>query len=104
MEEVTVKQLDLIRVSADGNTLSSSTGVLADPSAGIPPAVDTPRPTQPPESQPPEPTLPPESEPLPTGPVGTDPPPASDPPPETAPPLGPDPSGGEEPGAGGASQ
>ena len=34
VEEVTIRQLDLIRVSADGNTLSSSTGVLADPKAG----------------------------------------------------------------------
>lgn len=92
-EEVTIKQLDLIRVSADGNTLSSSTGVLADPSAGIPPVVNTPEPTAPPESKPPEPTPPLESEPLPTGPAVTDPPPASEPPPETVPPAATDPGG-----------
>lgn len=34
VEKVTVRELDLIQVSADGNTLSSTTGVLADPSAG----------------------------------------------------------------------
>lgn len=101
-EEVTIKQLDLIRVSADGNTLSSSTGVLADPSAGIPPVVNTPEPTAPPESGPPEPTPPLESEPLPTGPAETDPPPASDPPPETAPPAATDPGGGSQQGEDGA--
>ncbi len=37
-EKVTIKQLDLMRVSADGNTMSSSTGVLADPSVAIPPS------------------------------------------------------------------
>ena len=34
LDEVTLDELDLISVSADGNTLSSSTGVLADPTAG----------------------------------------------------------------------
>lgn len=34
LEDVTLQELDLIRVNADGS-LSSSTGVLADPSAGI---------------------------------------------------------------------
>ncbi len=34
VEEVTIGQLDLISVSADGNRLSSSTGRLRDPSAG----------------------------------------------------------------------
>lgn len=34
VDEVTLDELDLISVSADGNTLSSSTGVLADPTAG----------------------------------------------------------------------
>lgn len=101
-EEVTIKQLDLIRVSADGNTLSSSTGVLADPSAGIPPVVNTPEPTAPPESEPPEPTPPLESEPLPTGPAVTDPPPASEPPPETAPPAATDPGGEGQQGEDGA--
>ncbi len=38
VEEVTIKQLDLIRVSSDGNTLSSSTGKLADASAAVAPA------------------------------------------------------------------
>lgn len=103
-EEVTIRQLDLIRVSADGNTLSSSTGVLADPSAGIPPVVNTPEPTAPPESEPPASTPPVESEPLPTDPVETEPPPASEPPPETAPPAEPDPAAEAEPGADGASQ
>lgn len=37
-EAVTIKQLDLMRVSSDGNTMSSSTGVLADPSVAIPPS------------------------------------------------------------------
>lgn len=96
-EEVTIRQLDLIRVSADGNTLSSSTGVLADPSAGIPPVVNTPEPTAPPESQSPEPTQPTESEPQPTGPAETEPPPASEPQPET-PPVAPDPAGGDQQG------
>lgn len=64
VEEVTIRELDLISVSADGNTLSSSTGVLADPSAGIPPKQEDPDPvdsdpvatpsTDP--SQPPEPS------------------------------------------------
>lgn len=103
-EEVTIRQLDLIRVSADGNTLSSSTGVLADPSAGIPPVVNTPEPTAPPETEPPASTPPVESEPLPTDPVETEPPPASDPPPETAPPAEPDPAAEADPGADGASQ
>ena len=98
VEEVTIKQLDLIRVSADGNTLSSSTGVLADPSAGIPPVVNTPEPTAPPESEPPEPTPPLESDPLPTRPAETEPPPASDPPQETAPPVATDPGGGSQQG------
>ena len=102
VEEVTIKQLDLIRVSADGNTLSSSTGVLADPSAGIPPVVNTPEPTAPTESEPPEPTPPAESEPLPTEPAVTDPPPASDPPPETAPPVSTDPGGENQQGEDGA--
>ncbi len=44
VDEVTLNELDLISVSPDGNTLSSTTGVLADPSAGIPPAVSTPEP------------------------------------------------------------
>lgn len=98
-EKVTIRQLDLIRVSADGNTLSSSTGVLADPSAGIPPVVNTPRPTRPPETEPPQPSGPPESQPPASEPVASDPveslPPAvpSDPGPE---PTQPAPQSGEE--------
>lgn len=96
VEEVTIKQLDLIRVSKDGNTLSSSTGKLADPGAGIPPAVDTPEPTEPPV----------ESDPIASGPVESgaiDPDPAEsgaiDSPPPSAP-AEPDPpatQGPEEP-------
>ena len=33
-QDVTLQQLDLIQISSDGNTLSSTTGRLADPSAG----------------------------------------------------------------------
>lgn len=40
LENITIRQLDLIRVNSDG-TLSSSTGVLADPSAAIPPVVES---------------------------------------------------------------
>lgn len=45
---VTMKELDLIRVNDDG-TLTSSTGVLADPSAAIPPVTETEQPTDDPE-------------------------------------------------------
>lgn len=108
-EEVTIRQLDLIRVSADGNTLSSSTGVLADPSAGIPPAVDTPSPTRPPESgspqasDPPE-SQPPASEPLPPDPAESQPAATPDPAPE---PTEQEPQGGgseDIPGGGGAPE
>lgn len=34
VQDVTLQQLDLIQISSDGNTLSSTTGRLADPSAG----------------------------------------------------------------------
>lgn len=47
--EVTISQLDLIAVSSDGNILSSSTGVLKDPSAGCMPVTATPKPTNNPE-------------------------------------------------------
>lgn len=95
VEEVTIKQLDLIRVSADGNTLSSSTGVLADPSAGYLPASANPsqthsqRPTSPSHSTPPRPA----------GPADTDPPvpPESDPP-ATEPPADDPPEPPQEPG------
>ena len=54
VEEVTLRELDLIRVNSDG-TLSSSTGVLADPAAGIP--KESPEPSSDPEvSDDPEPT------------------------------------------------
>lgn len=43
VDEVTLNELDLITVNSNG-TLSSSTGVLADPSAGVPSVVSTPRP------------------------------------------------------------
>lgn len=49
VEEVTMKQLDLIRVNSD-DTLTASSGRLADPSAAIPPA--TPEPTPSPEPSP----------------------------------------------------
>ena len=76
VEEVTIRQLDLIRVSADGNSLSSSTGVLADPSAGYRPASANPSPrpsarpsaSTPPHSQPPESDPPRQSSPVETAP------------------------------------
>lgn len=43
VQDVTLRQLDLIQISADGNTLSSTTGHLADPSAAIPPVAATPK-------------------------------------------------------------
>ena len=46
VQDVTLRQLDLIQISSDGNTLSSTTGRLADPSAGIPPVVTTPKPVE----------------------------------------------------------
>ena len=57
VKEVTLRELDLIRVSADGNTLSSSTGVLADPSAASPPVWESDPPEEsgtPGEDDPPE--------------------------------------------------
>lgn len=64
VDEVTLNELDLISVSPDGNTLSSTTGVLADPSAGIPPVTATPEPepSRPPASQQPGPSQPVPSE------------------------------------------
>lgn len=61
VDEVTLDELDLISVSADGNTLSSSTGVLADPSAGY--HQPSPAPSQ---SQEPSPSVQPEPDPEPT--------------------------------------
>lgn len=43
VQDVTFQQLDLIQISSDGNTLSSTTGRLADPSAGISPAPAKPK-------------------------------------------------------------
>lgn len=99
VEQVTIRQLDLIRVSADGDTLSSSTGRLADPSAAIPPVKDTPEPE---ESEPLESGAPTESgqpagseplesgQPQPSGPAATEPQPSGavdTPPPATQPPA-----------------
>lgn len=100
-EEVTIRQLDLIRVSADGNWLSSSTGVLADPSAGAPAVVSTPRPTRPPETDAPQPSAPPESQPPASEPVSSD--PVESQPPAVTP--GPDPEPTQqEPQAGGETE
>ena len=89
VEEVTIRELDLIRVSADGDTLSSSTGVLADPSAAIPPVR---------ESDPPEESDPSESDPPEEGdPSETDPPEGGDPL-ESGPPEGSDPEESSPPG------
>lgn len=46
VQDVTLRQLDLIQINPDGNTLSSTTGHLADPSAGIPPVIATSKPTE----------------------------------------------------------
>lgn len=71
---VTMKELDLIRVNDDG-TLTSSTGVLADPSAAIPPVKETVQPSGDPEpvdSDPVDPE-PEDSDPVTTDPVDPDP-------------------------------
>lgn len=75
VEQVTIRELDLIRVSADGDTLSSSTGRLADPSAAIPPAKESELPDEsdPVESGPLESGAPVESDPANTDPAATDP-------------------------------
>ena len=68
VDEVTLNELDLITVNSNG-TLSSSTGVLADPSAGIPSVVSTPEPepsvlpSAPAASQPPQSSAPATQEP-----------------------------------------
>ena len=84
VEEVTIKQLDLMSMNADGS-LRSSTGRLAAPELGSPPVRETPKPDQ---------TAPVESDPVSTGPVDDPPepsapegsqPPASEPPPPDPP-------------------
>ena len=74
VEQVTIRQLDLIRVSTDGDTLSSSTGRLADPSAAIPPVreTDTPEESDPVESGKPTESGAPQG----SAPVSSEPPPA----------------------------
>ena len=100
MEEVTIRQLDLIRVSEDGNSLSSSTGVLAGSSGGTRPVSgnsgapvgtpsQAPRPTAPAQSPPPRASDPVQTPPpRASDPVQTPPPQASDPV-ETEPPAQP---------------
>lgn len=85
VEEVTIKELDLIRVIENGDALASSTGRLADPSAAFPPV----RETEPPEeSGPVESGEPTESgEPQGGGPAESGPP--EDEPPESVPPTAP---------------
>ena len=115
VEDVTLQQLDLIQMSTDGNILSSTTGTLRNPAAGIftypddpadpaesdpaasDPAESDPVPTDPTESDPlptdpaesdPVPTDPTESDPLPTDPAESGPlptGPGDDPPPESGP-------------------
>ena len=48
VQDVTLRQLDLIQMSADGNTLSSTTGMLRNPAAGVyvPPVTVTPDPAE----------------------------------------------------------
>ena len=95
VQEVTLRQLDLIQMSADGNTLSSTTGILRNPAAGvyIPPVTVTPEPTEsddPTESgDPMESGEPQESDPAVTDPGSDDPDPGQTygPPPATDPPL-----------------
>ena len=100
VEEVTIRQLDLIRVSEDGNSLSSSTGVLAGSSGGTRPVSgnsgapggtpsQAPRPTAPAQSPPPRASDPVQTPPpRASDPVQTPPPQASDPV-ETEPPAQP---------------
>ena len=100
VEEVTIRQLDLIRVSEDGNSLSSSTGVLAGSSGGTRPVSgnsgapggtpsQAPRPTAPAQSPPPRASDPVQTPPpRASDPVQTLPPQASDPV-ETEPPAQP---------------
>ena len=105
VEQVTIRQLDLMSVTPDGS-LRSSTGRLADPSVGV---VQV-KPTDPPEeSDPPEETDPAESgepgesDPLESGEPGESDPVQTDSPPEGSPPAASDMpvelnTGGPEPG------
>lgn len=86
VEQVTIRQLDLMSPMGDGS-LRSSTGRLADPSLGFPPVVETDEPEEsdpvesggPTESDPlesgqPEESEPAETDPVQTGPAGSEPP------------------------------
>ena len=89
VEQVTVRQLDLMSVAADGS-LRSSTGRLAAPELGQPPVRETDEPI---ESDPIE-SDPIESDPIESGPIESDPVesgPVDSPPPESAP-IEPDPA------------
>lgn len=103
VEEVTIKQLDLMSINADGS-LRSSTGRLAAPELGNPPAVET----DPPEESGPAPTEPIESEPVESDPLESGPIPAeTDPQPPESQPAGQDnpadPVNDPEPGGGDAN-
>ena len=52
VEDVTLRQLDLIQMSADGNILSSTTGILRNPAAGVYTYPTTPEASEPPEGTP----------------------------------------------------
>ena len=97
VEQVTIRQLDLMSVASDGS-LRSSTGRLAEPSLAYPPVVET---------DPPEESDPIESNPVESGPIESDPiasepmesgsvqgDPVASQPPESAP-IEPDPSATE---------
>ena len=95
-QDVTLRQLDLIQMSIDGNTLSSTTGTLRNPAAGIytPPESASPDPEEsddPMESDPLESGEPWESDPVTTDPAGGGPGPGQtdSPPPESEPPVEP---------------
>ena len=81
VEQVTIRQLDLMSVAPNGG-LRSSTGRLAEPSLATPPVVNTPKPEEsdPAESNPLE-----SGEPQGSAPVATEPPPSS--PVDTMPPA-----------------
>ena len=81
VEQVTIRQLDLMSVAPNGG-LRSSTGRLAEPSLANPPVVNTPKPEEsdPAESNPLE-----SGEPQGSAPVATEPPPSS--PVDTMPPV-----------------
>ena len=101
VEQVTIRQLDLMSVNADGS-LRSSTGRLAAPELGEVPVreTDDPEESDPLESDPLESGEPGESDPAASDPMNTDPIPSqTDDPPEGGQPAGPDVSA--EPSAGG---